>query len=296
MLRRRALLGLCIGPLAVLLAAQLAGAEVVERIHIADPARAAHGLPPGLVVELGSPVEYNRVGVAGNGGSWAGPPYVARDGSASGTSSITWSVTFDERAGEPEPVVVANLRRGWSRDQRGGLSVPHFVGKRLVGTIYGYYWLMSPGAPDARFEAVLAFPLDDDLHAVVRLELLEPPSDAFVVKQSILGSTWNRAQALLAFSRVRVQGNLPPKIVSVRAYERGRRLRGRVVDRFLGPVIGARVSVERLVGNRWVRITGGKTDTAGHYSLRAGARGTYRAVARMAGFTVESKQIRAGRG
>jgi Carboxypeptidase regulatory-like domain len=295
MLLRRAFLSLLVGLGTVLLAAQLAGAQVVERVRITDPARAAHNLPPGLIVELTSPTDYNRGAAAASDGRWVGPPYIARDRSTSGTSAIEWTVSFDERQGDADAIANANLRMGWGRDQRGGLSVPHVVGNRLLGTIPGYYHLMTPGEPDARFEAVLAFPLDTNLHAVVRMQLLDPPSDAFVVKESITGSTWNRGQALLALSGVRLQGNLPPKIVSAKTAERGRKVRGKVVDRFLDPVVGAPVALERSTGGGWTRVARGRTGPSGLYTLVPGRPGTYRVTVNMGGFKAESRPLRAGR-
>jgi Carboxypeptidase regulatory-like domain len=292
---RRALVGLLAGSAAVLLAAQLAGAQVVERVLIADPARAAHGLPPGLVVELTSPTDYNRASAGATDGRWIGPTYISRDRSVSGASAIDWTVTFDERQGDADAIANANLKRGFGfRDQRGGLSVPHVVGNRLLGAIPGYYYLMTPGEPDARFEAVLAFPLGANLHAVVRLQLLEPPSDSFVVKEIVSGSTWNRGQALLALSGVRLQGNLPPKIVSAKAAERGRKVKGKVVDRFLDPVVGAQVALERSAGGGWARVARGRTGPTGLYTLRPGRRGTYRVTVNMGGFKAESRPLRAG--
>lgn len=292
---RRASVGLLIGLAALLLAAQLAGAQVIERVRITDPARAAHGLPPGLVVELTSPTDYNRGTAAPSDGRWVGPLYVARDQSSSGTSAIDWTVSFDERQGDADAVASANVRRGWGRDQRGGLSVPHVVGNRLLGTIPGYYYLMTPGEPDARFEAALAFPLDANLHAVVHIQMLEPPSDSFVVKNVVAASTWNRGQALLALAGVRLQGNLPPKIVSARPVERGRKVRGKVVDRFLDPVIGAPVALERSAGGRWARVARGRTGPTGLYTLLPGRPGTYRVTVNMGGFKAESRPVRAGR-
>jgi hypothetical protein len=292
---RRAFVGLLAGLVTVLLAAQLAGAQVVERVRITDPARAAHGLPPGLVVELTSPTDYNRGTAAPSDGRWVGPQYVARDHSTSGTSAIDWTVSFDERQGDADAVASANVRRGWGRDQRGGLSVPHVVGNRLLGTIPGYYYLMTPGEPDARFEGVLAFPLDTNLHAVVHIQMLEPPSDSFVVRDIVVASTWNRGQALLALSGVRLQGNLPPKIVSARPTERGRKVRGKVVDRFLDPVIGAPVALERSAGGRWTRVARGRTGPTGLYTLLPGRPGTYRVTVNMGGFKAESRPLRAGR-
>ena len=82
---------------------------------------------------------------------------------------------------------------------------------------------------------------------------------------------------------------------AARSIERGRKVRGKVVDRFLDAVLGARVSLERSAGGSWTKVSGGKTDQRGFYSLRAKRRGTYRVTARLAGFTAMSREIRAGR-
>lgn len=298
-MRRRALLvGLVTGLAALAVCSQIAGAQAVERIRISDPARQAHQLPPGLLVELSSPSEYNRQSLSGDSGRWIGPRFEDRgDPGNAGFASLDWAVSFDERQGDAEAVSFANLvHRDWQRDQRGGLSVPHVVGNVHLGTILGYYVMVTPSTSgDARYEGVLAFPLDTNLHAVVRFEALEPPSDAFVVKGSIAGSTWNRGQVLLALAGSRLQGNLPPKIVAARAFERGRFVRGKVVDRFLDAVLGAPVSLERLVGGSWRKVRSSRTNQRGVYSVRAGKRGTYRVTVRMAGFTATSREIRAGR-
>jgi hypothetical protein len=83
--------------------------------------------------------------------------------------------------------------------------------------------------------------------------------------------------------------------VSARSVERGRFVRGKVVDRFLDAVLGARVSLERRAGGSWTRVASAKTDRRGFYTLRAKRRGTYRVTARLAGFTATSREIRAGR-
>jgi hypothetical protein len=297
-MRRRALVGLIMGLAALAACSQIAGAQSLERIRISDPARQAHELPPSLLVELASPGEYNRQSVSGDSGRWVGPRYEERGNPANaGFVSLDWSVSFDQRQGDAEAVSLANVAHpDWTRDQRGGLSVPHVVGNRNLGTILGYYVMLSPStANDARFEGVLAFPLDANLHAVVRFEALEPAADSFVVKGTVAGKSWNRGQVLLALAGVRLQGVLPPKIVAARSIERGRFVRGKVVDRFLDAVLGARVSLERSSGGSWTRVSGGKTDQRGFYTLRAKRRGTYRVTARMAGFTATSREIRAGR-
>jgi hypothetical protein len=298
-MRRRALLvGLITGLAALAACSQIAGAQAVERIRISDPARQAHQLPPALLVELASPGDYNRQSVSGDAGRWAGPRYEERGNPGNaGLASLDWRVSFDQRQGDAEAVSAANVvHSDWARDQRGGLSVPHVVDNRHLGTILGYYVMVSPSsANDARFEGVLAFPLDANLHAVVRFEALEPPTDSFVVKGAVAGKSWNRGQVLLALAGVSLQGNLPPKIVAARAQERGRFVRGKVVDRFLDAVLGARVALERSSGGSWTKVSGGKTDQRGFYALRAKRRGTYRVTVRFAGFTATSREIRAGR-
>jgi hypothetical protein len=72
-------------------------------------------------------------------------------------------------------------------------------------------------------------------------------------------------------------------------------VRGKVVDRFLDAVVGARASLERRSGGSWTRIASGKTNGRGSYSFRATKRGVYRVTVRMAGFTATSRELRAGR-
>jgi hypothetical protein len=298
MRRRLLLVALVTGLSALAVWGQVAGAQAVERIQIADAARQQHGLPPGLVVELSSPAAYNRQSVSGNFGRWTGPRYeeLGNPGNA-GFASLDWTVSFDERQGEAEAVALANVLHGdWQRDQRGAFSVPHAVGSRDVGTILGYYVMLTPNAAnDARFEGVIAFPLDLNLHAVAHFEALEPASDSFVVNGSSTASSWNRGQVLVALAGTRLQGNLPPKTVAARAYKRGRLVKGKVVDRFLDAVLGAAVSLERRSGGSWSKVAGTKTNQRGVYSVPAKRRGTYRVTVRMAGFTAMSREIRAGR-
>jgi Carboxypeptidase regulatory-like domain len=298
-MRRSALLACLTAGLAALAAySHVAGAQSVERIRISDPARQQHQLPPGLLVELESPNEYSRQSVVDNSGRWAGPRWeqVGHPENA-GVASLDWSVSFDERQDDAEQLSQASVRhKDWVRDQRGGISVPHVVGSRNVGTILGYYVMVSPAsASDARFEGVLAFPLDTNLHALLHFEALDPAADSFIVKGTVAGKAWNRGQLLLALSGVRLQGNLPPKVVAARSVERGRLVRGKVVDRFLDSVLGARVALERSSGGGWTKVAGGKTDRRGFYALRTKRRGTYRVTARLAGFTATSREIRAGR-
>ena len=298
MRRRFLLVGLIAGLAVVAGWGQIARAQSVERVQIADPARRAHGLPPGLFLALSSPRPYNRLTVSGNSGRWTGPHYEEIGNPANGgNASIDWTVTFVEQQGDAQSVAMAGVQhRDWMRDQREGFSIVHVVGKQVVGTVLGYDVLMRPPVTgDARFEAVLAFPLDVNLWAVVHLDLTEPPSDSFVVSGGFSATAWNRGQALLAFSGVRLTGNLPPKIVVAHSYQGDRWVRGRVVDRFLNAVIGAPVSLQRFANGSWTKVNGEKTNVRGFYSLRARKRGNYRVTARMAGFTATSRTLRSGR-
>jgi len=289
--------GLLAGLLALAVGTQIAGAQSVERVRISDPARQAHQLPPGLLVELASPASYNRQSSSGDAGRWLGPHFEqAGHPENAGFASLDWSVSFDQRQGDAEAVAKANVQHtDWTRDQQGGISVPHAVGTKALGTILGFYVMMRPRADgDARFEGVIAFPLDTNLQAVIRFEALNPPDDSYIVNGSSVASSWNRGQVLVALGSVELQGNLPPKIVAARSFERGRRVRGKVVDRFLDAVLGAQVSLEKSSGGGWTKVSTGKTNQRGFYSLRAKRRGTYRVSVRMAGFTATSRTIRAG--
>ena len=295
MVRRFALLtSLLLLPLALAGAGQGARGQTVERIGIADATRQAHQLPAGLLVELASPTGYERQSTSGNSGRWVGPAY-QQAGQNAGQTTLDWTVSFDQRDGEADAIAHANIEHtSWTRDQRGGISVPHVVGTKGVGTVLGYYEMVTPSTPgDARFEGVLAFPLDKGLHAVIRFEALNPPDDTYMVGSSV-ASSWNRGQVLVALADAQLQGNLPPKIVAARSIQRGRMVRGKVVDRFLDSVLGARVALEKSLGGSWTKVAGGKTDQRGFYLLKAKRRGTYRVTVKWGGFSATSREIRAG--
>jgi hypothetical protein len=290
--------GLVTGLLALVAGTQIAGAQSVERVRISDPARQAHQLPPGLLVELASPASYNRQSSSGNAGRWVGPRYVQTGHPENaGLASLDWSVSFDQRQGDAEAVAKANVQHtDWMRDQQGEIAVPHAVGTKAVGTILGFYVIMRPNVTgDARFEGVLAFPLDTNLMAVIRFQALDPPDDSYIVNGSSIATSWNRGQVLVALASAELQGNLPPKIVAARSIQRGRKVRGKVVDRYLDAVLGAQVSLQKSSGGGWTTVSSGKTNQSGFYSLPAKRRGTYRVTVKLSGFTATSRTIRAGR-
>ena len=155
----------------------LAAATSVERVRVAGPGVTA-AFPRGISLELTSPPEYRRGSVSADrtSGRWLGPEYWASgDTSKRGTTSIKWSVDFQGRGGPAQAVALAGPRHGWPLDKKDPIAVPHLVGKRIVGTILGYYAITRAPAPnDASFEAALAFPVGPKAFTVVRFELSDP--------------------------------------------------------------------------------------------------------------------------
>jgi hypothetical protein len=278
---------LAAGVVAALSVAQLAPGLAIERVRVDRPGAAT---PNGLFLLIRSPDEYSRVALRGSAGSWVGPPYWLLDNpSVRNNTSIDWEVGFDERPLNTERIALANLTRDWAEDQRAGVSVPHVVGRRVVGTIPGVF-ILQVERRSAPAELVLALPVTPRLHAYIRFLLLRPETDAFYVKGSILASSWNRGQALLAMARVRLQGNLAPSLVSIRRRQDG--LVGFVVDMHGHAVVGIPVTLERRRGSGWRRVSTSRTSRVGRYSFRVRP-GSYRVRATLDGrFAATSRPLR----
>src|SRR4029450_13445112 len=104
--------GLLSGLLALAVGTQIAGAQSVERIRIYDPARQAHQLPPGLLVELAPPTKSDRQSPSGTSGRWVGPRFEqVGHPEIAGFASLDWSVSFDQRQGHAEGVAKANVEQ-----------------------------------------------------------------------------------------------------------------------------------------------------------------------------------------
>jgi hypothetical protein len=285
--RWAALVTLAAGVVAALSVAQLAPGQAIDRVRVE---RTTPALPDSLYLVLGSPDEYSRVGP----GSWLGPPYWPPESpTLRNNVAMSWEVGYDDRPLNTERIALANLSRDWTEDQRAGVSVDHLVGGRVVGTIPGFFVLQVErrSAPN---ELVLAFPIAPRLHAWIRFLLPRPENDSFYVKGSVLASSWNRGQALLAMSRVRLEGNLPPDRVTLRARRKGL-VGGFVVDFHGHAVAGIPAAVERRSGARWRRVSSTRTNELGGYTFKVGP-GSYRVRATLAGrFSAMSRAVRVRR-
>jgi hypothetical protein len=285
--RWAALGSLAAGVVFALSAAQFAPGQAIDRVRIE---RTSTALPEGLFLVLGSPDEYTRAGP----GSWIGPLYWPPEHpTVRNNATMNWEVGYDNRPLNTERIALANLSRDWSEDQRAGVSVDHVVGRRVVGTIPGFF-VLQVERRSAPAELVLAFPIAPRLHAWVRFLLHRPENDSYYVKGSVLASSWNRGQALLAMSRVRLEGNLPPSLVSIRSRRKGL-VAGFVVDFHRHAVVGIPVTLERRTGRGWRRISNRRTTALGGYAFKVKP-GSYRVRATLAGrFSARSRALRVRR-
>ncbi|MBA2360218.1 MAG: hypothetical protein H0V79_04635 [Actinobacteria bacterium] len=290
-MRWAAFVTLTAGVLGALSVAQFAPGQATERVRVA-PNPPVASVPPGLFIVVASPNDYSRTALRPSSGSWVGPEYRPRGAPNSwGHATIDWELGFDGRQSDTERTALANLTRDWIEDQRAGVSVPHFVGGRMVGTIPGFFVLQAE-RQSAPSELVLAFPISRDLHAFVRYLLLRPESNDFYVNGSVQGSSWNRGQALLSMSKVKLEGNLPPSAVSIRSRRGGRVIAGFALDFLHHAVVGVPVALERRTGSAWRRVFRARTSRVGGYSFRVEP-GTYRARASLGRFSAVSRPFRA---
>jgi hypothetical protein len=288
--RWAALASLAAGVVTALSVAQLAPGQAIERVRIERPAAA---LPSGLFLVVRSPDEYSRASLQATSGSWAGPAYWKPENPAErGASTMDWAVGYDERPLATERIALANLTQDWTEDQRAGVSIDHLVGRRVVGTIPGFF-VLQVQRRSAPSELVVALPVAPRLHAFVRFLLQRPESDEYYVKGSTLASSWNRGQALLAMSRVRLEGNLPPTSVSIR--RRKGVVAGFVVDFHRHAVAGIPVTLERRMGRGWRRIANRKTTALGGYAFKVKRGRSYRVRAALGRFRATSKGVRVRR-
>jgi hypothetical protein len=288
--RWAALATVAAGVATTLSVAHLAPGQAIDRVRVA-PNPPVASVPPGLTLVIGSPDPYSRASVSGTRGSWVGPGYApAGAPNPWGNATIDWEVGFDARPMDTQRIALANLTRDWTEDQRAGVSIPHVVNGRVVGDIPGFF-ILQVQRQSAPSELVVALPLSRDLHAYVRFLLTRPESNDLYVG-SIVGSSWNRGQAFVSMARVRLEGNLPPSLVSIRA-RRGRgEISGFALDFLRHAVVRIPVILERQSGRGWRRVATTRTTRIGGYRFRV-APGTYRARASMSSrFSATSAVVR----
>lgn len=285
--------------LVALLAPPFAGALSVERVRVAGPG-VTSAFPRGISLELSSPPAYARASAAADEGRWAGPEYWATgDAGKRGTSSIRWSVDFQARPGTAKAVVLSSSTHGWPVEKKDPIAIPHYIGKRIVGTILGFYAITrSPASNGAAYEADLAFPVAPRAFSVVRFDLVDPATDSagefgnYLVGGLDLASIWNRGQAFWALSGVSLVGNLPATRIELSVTRRA--VSGYVSDAFHHPVIGLPVSFQRREGDSWRPLTSQRTNGKGEIALHGLARGNYRAVATSRSGNVVSRAVFVG--
>jgi hypothetical protein len=286
-----------------LIVTAVAEGQSIERVPVTSGGAATAGLPASVVVSLTSPPDYTRNAVNGSSGSWVGPEFWAsgkRD--ANGHAALAWTLAFDKSTRNTEQEARAALKRGWKDDLRGGVSVPHIVLGRNVGTIDGDFVLTAgTGASDASYELAMAFAVAPGLNTTVDFLLTSPATDSaggngqYLVSGAVPAALWNRGQALRAMSGVALEGNLPPTRITARVAGGGALVRGTVGDAFRHPVLRERVTLQRSTGNGWRRLTTTRTDFTGAYSVRVGRRAQYRVVAGAGKSLVASAPVEAGR-
>jgi hypothetical protein len=95
-------------------------------------------------------------------------------------------------------------------------------------------------------------------------------------------------------SRVRLEGNLPPSLVSLRIRRKGV-VGGFVVDFHRHAVAGIPVTLERRTRAGWRRLSNRKTSALGGYAFKVKP-GSYRVRATLAGrFAARSRPLRVRR-
>jgi hypothetical protein len=95
----------------------------------------------------------------------------------------------------------------------------------------------------------------------------------------------------VALNGVRLDGNLPPALVTARVSRAPRALRGKVIDAFRHPLVAATVTLQRRVGSRWRTAATSRTKTNGLYVFQRPARGRYRAVATLGATRTPSASV-----
>jgi hypothetical protein len=275
---RRVAAGALAGCVAALTAA--AGAAVpTDRVHVGKLGQnATENFPVSLYTTVALLPDYRAVNhFDGHSRRWQGPPYRSANLSG-GATTLDWSVTFDRVASAAAMAQKALGLHPWPIAERPQLKIPHRVGTRTVGSIPAVAYLTkAPGANNAQFESVVAFPLCRGVYASATFSLTSPigaygtdTADTYLVKGAP-ALDWNHDHALAALRQVVLDGVLPLGRVTARA--NGRSVTGVVRDCRGDAMPGVEVRLTR--GKATVARTRAAAD--GSFRLRAPGPGVYQA-------------------
>lgn len=293
-MHRRLLIAAATGLLVLPITSSAEAKPLLDRVQVGAVKRhpGTKRFSPALAVTLKIPSGYERsTSYDGMHGAWIGPPFVASNPSFSGDSTIVWGVDFVR--GRSLSKLAKREGRDYPKARARSRKVRHVIGRRTVGKLKAYAVLDAEKSPGARVEGTLAIGISHRTVAIVSFNALDPAVDdagspgKVTVKGRPAGD-WNRKQVNAAFSRVYIEGNLPPSKVKARV--RGRRITGSLRDAFGDPVVDTAVALK--AGRHTVATA--STNSHGAYKVSAPRRGRYRVVGTLQGYSAKSKTVRVG--
>jgi hypothetical protein len=245
-----------------LFAVPLAAASDTDRVRIGGSS-ATRAFSTRTHVVVTSPEAYVRTGFDGDHGDWRGPLCaVPSNPSLSGEVEVSWTVGFSNLY---RTAAEAADRGRTFRDlpivQRGRLKIPHRIRGKNAGSIVGAYVLAATRQEHGWAEIGLGIPLTRGVFVAARFWSTGPSFRCTVGGTS--SELWHLQTAEAAVAGVVIDGNLPAARLT--AYPQHRRVVGFVSDAFGHPLVGVRVSVERMVRRTWRRAGSAATNASGHY-------------------------------
>ncbi len=247
----------------------------------------------GVSLQVVGPASFNEsCCTTVGGGSWLGPEYVSTDGTPSGVRArLDWSLKLRVRAAAVDVAARNGLVQGWPVVEAGAVLVPHVVGGRTVATIPASY-LLTQKPNGAQTELSIALALHRATFARAHFVLAgtragtRSSASAFSI-DGVQAADWNRKAIAATLEGLVLEGSLPPAHVVLRRTRRG--FAGTVRDVNGDPVAGARVTLLRRVGSRWLATATSRTTAQGGYAVvRRLVPGSYRVVASLDGYAARS--------
>lgn len=292
-MHRRTLTAAVAAGLLIATAGAASAEPLLDRVQVGavKHQRVTKRFSPALAVTLKVPSGYKRsTSYDGRSGAWLGPSFVASaNHDFSGASSIAWSVRFVH--GGKLSRLAKRESTHYRQARAGARKVRHVIGNRTVGKLKAYAVMDAEKSPGARVEGALAIGISKHAVAIVDFAALDPAVDdagtpGKVTVRGKPAGAWNRKQVQRDFSRVYIEGNLPPSRVKARV--KGGRVTGSLRDAFGGPVTHTAVALK--AGRRTVATA--TTSARGAFSLSAPHAGRYTVVGTLQGYSAKSKRLR----